>query len=69
MVQDVLDEDGAKAAVSKRAKQALGDMTSQNSTQSGSGRKATKRKAPGTKIGPQCVHVWPTGYTCNLDKT
>ena len=21
------------------------------------------------KIGPQCVHVWLTGYTCNLDKT
>ena len=24
---------------------------------------------PGKKIGPQCVHVWLTGYTCNLDKT
>ena len=22
-----------------------------------------------TKIGPQSVHVWLTGYTCNLDKT
>ena len=21
------------------------------------------------KIGPHCVHVWLTAYTCNLDKT
>ena len=51
-VQDVLDGDHVKTAVSKRAKQALGNMTSQNSSQSGSGQKATctKRKVPGTKI-------------------
>ena len=45
VAQDVLDGDDVKSAVSKRAKQALGDMTSQNSSQSGSGRKGTKRKA------------------------
>ena len=44
VAQDVLDGDDVKTAVSKRAKQALGDMTSQNSSQSGSGRKGTKRK-------------------------
>ena len=50
VAQDVLNGDHVKTAVSKRAKQALGDMTSQNSSQSGRGRKATKRKAPRTKI-------------------
>ena len=50
MAQDVPDGDDVKTAVSKREKQALSDMTSKNSSQSGSGRKATKRKAPGTKI-------------------
>ena len=44
VAQDVLDGDDVKTAVSKRAKQVLGDMTSQNSSQSGSGRKATKGK-------------------------
>ena len=48
--QDVLEGDNVKTAVRKRAKQALGDVTSQNSSQSGSGWKATKRKAPVTKI-------------------
>ena len=50
VAQDVLEGDNVKTAVSKRAKQALSDMSSQNSSQSGSGRKATKRRAPGTKI-------------------
>ena len=50
VAQDVLDGDDVKTAVSKRTKQALDDMTSQNSSQSGRGRKATKRKAPETKI-------------------
>ena len=50
VAQDVLDGGDVKTAVSKRVKQALGDMTSQNSSPSGSGRKATKRKAPGPKI-------------------
>ena len=49
MAQDVLDGDDAKTAFSKRTKQALDDMTSQNSSQSGSGRKATKRKAQPAK--------------------
>ena len=49
VAQDVLDGDDVKTAVSKRAKQALGDMTSQNSSQSGSGRKATKRKVQSAK--------------------
>ena len=49
VTQDVLDGDNVKTAVSKRSKQALGDMTSQNSSQSGSGRKATKRKAQPAK--------------------
>ena len=49
VAQNVLDGDDVKTAVSKRAKQALGDMTSQNSSQSGSGRKATKRKAQPAK--------------------
>ena len=49
VAQDVVDGDNVKTAVSKRAKQALGDMTSQNSSQSGSGRKATKRKAQPAK--------------------
>ena len=50
VAQDVLEGNNVKTAVRKRVKQALGDMTSQNSSQSRSGRKATKRKAPGTKI-------------------
>ena len=49
VAQDVLDGDDVKTAVSKRAKQAPGDMTSQNSLQSGGARKATKRKAQPTK--------------------
>ena len=49
VAQDILDGDEVKTAVSKRAKQVLGDMTSQNSSQSGSGRKATKRKAQPAK--------------------
>jgi len=35
VAQDVLDGDNVKTAVSKRAKKALGDMTFQNSSQSG----------------------------------
>ena len=50
VAQDVLEGDNVKTAVSKRPKEALSDMSSQNSSQSGSGRKATKRRAPGTKI-------------------
>ena len=50
VAQDVLNGDDVKTAVSKRTKQALGDMTSQNTSQSERGRKATKRKAPETKI-------------------
>ena len=49
VAQDVLDGDDVKTAVSNRAKQALDDMTSQNSSQSGSGRKVTKRKAQPAK--------------------
>ena len=49
MAQDVLDGDDVKTAFSKRAKQVLGDTTTQNSSQSGSGRKATKRKAQPAK--------------------
>ena len=45
--QDVIEGKDIKVAVSKRAKQALGDITSQNSPQeqSGGGRKAIKRKS------------------------
>ena len=49
MAQDVLDGDDVKTAFSKRTKQVLGDLTTQNSSQSGSGRKATKRKAQPSK--------------------
>ena len=49
MAQDVLDGDDVKTAISKRAKQVLVDMTTQKSSQSGSGRKATKRKAQPAK--------------------
>ena len=49
VAQDVLAGENVKTAVSKRAKQVLGDMISQYSSQSGSGRKAIKRKTPGTK--------------------
>ena len=49
MAQDVLDGDDVQTAVSKRAKQVLGDLTSQNSSQSGSGRRPTKRKAQRAK--------------------
>jgi len=38
VAQDVLDGDDVKTAVSKGTKQALGGMTSQNSSQSGRGR-------------------------------
>ena len=44
VAQDVLDGDDVKTAVSKRTKQALGDMTSQNSSQSGSGRKEKRNR-------------------------
>ena len=49
VAQDVLGGENVKTATKKRAKQALG-LPSQNSSQSGRGRKATKRKAPETKI-------------------
>lgn len=47
VAQDVIDGKDIKAAVSKRAEQALGDITSQNSPQeqSGGDRKAIKRKS------------------------
>ena len=48
VAQDVLAGENVKAATKKRAKQALG-LPSQNSSQSGGGRKAIKRKTPGTK--------------------
>ena len=44
VVQDVLAGENVKTATKKRAKQALG-LPSQNSSQSGEGRKAIKRKA------------------------
>ena len=49
VAQDVLAGENVKTATKKRAKQALG-IPSQNSSQSGGGRKAIKRKTPGTKI-------------------
>ena len=49
VAQDVLAGENVKTATKKRAKQALG-LPSQNSSQSGGGRKAIKRKTPGTKI-------------------
>ena len=47
VAQDVIEGKDIKVAVSKRAKQALGDFTSQNSPQeqSGGGRKAIKKKS------------------------
>ena len=47
--QDVLAGENVKAALTKQGKKALG-LSSQNSSQSRGGRKATKRKTPGTKI-------------------
>ena len=44
VAQDVLAGENVKTATKKRAKQALG-LPSQNSSQSGGGRKAIKRKA------------------------
>ena len=44
VAQDVLGGENVKTATNKRAKQALG-LPSQNSSQSGGGRKAIKRKA------------------------
>ena len=44
VAQDVLEGNNVKTATKKRAKQALG-LPSQNSSQSGGGRKALKRKA------------------------
>ena len=48
VAQDVLAGENVKTATKKRAKQALG-LPSQNSSQSGGGRKAIKRKTPGAK--------------------
>ena len=45
VAQDMLTGKNLKTATSKRVKQALVDMSSQNSSQSGAGRKAIKRKA------------------------
>ena len=52
VAQDVLDGDNIKTAISKQAKQAIGNMMSQKSQrgQSGAGQKGTKRKAQGVKI-------------------
>ena len=47
VAQDVLDGDDVKTAVSKRAKQALSDMTSQNSSQSG--KRYKKERTTGKK--------------------
>ena len=44
VAQDVLAGENLKTATEKRAKQALG-LPSQNSPQSGAGKKTTKRKA------------------------
>ena len=44
VAQDVLAGENLKTAIKKRAKQALG-LPSQNSPQSGAGKKGTKRKA------------------------
>ena len=62
VAQDVLGGENVKTATKKRAKQALG-LPSQNSSQSGAGKKAIKRKAeprknsspPGkrVKVSPQ----------------
>ena len=49
VAQDVLAGENVKTATKKRVKQALG-LPSQNSSQSGGGRKAIKIKTPGTKI-------------------
>ena len=49
VAQDVLAGENVKTATKNRAKQALG-LPSQNSSQSGGGRKAIKRKTPGTNI-------------------
>ena len=48
VAQDVLAGENVKTATNKRAKQALG-LPSQNSSRSGGGRKAIKRKTPGKK--------------------
>ena len=52
VAKDVLDGDNIKTAISKQAKQAIGNMASQKSqqAQSGAGQKGTKRKAQGSKI-------------------
>ena len=52
VAQDVLGGDNIKTAISKQAKQAIGNMTSQKSQQgqSGAGKKAIKRKAQGSTI-------------------
>ena len=49
VAQDVLAGENVKTATKKRAKLAL-SLPSQNSSQSGGGRKAIKRKTPGTEI-------------------
>ena len=52
VAQDVLGGDNIKTAISKQAKQAIGNMTSQKSqhAQSGAGKKRIKRKAQGSTI-------------------
>lgn len=49
VAQDMLAGENLKTATSKRVKQALGDMPSQNSLQSGAGQKVRKRKARSRK--------------------
>ena len=49
ITQDVLAGENLKTAVAKQGKNVLG-LPSQNTPQSGAGRKGTKRKAQGTKI-------------------
>ena len=45
VAQDVLEGDNVNTAVSKRVKQALVDVSSQNSSQSGEGQKVIKKES------------------------
>ena len=71
VAQDVLCGDNIKTAISKQAKQAIGNMTSQKSqqAQSGAGQKGTKRKAQGSKISSPPGKKAKTSPQQNKSKT
>ena len=64
VAQDVLGGDNIKTAISKQAKQAIGNMT-----QSGTGQKGTKRKAQGSKISSPPGKKAKTSPQQNKSKT